>query len=228
MTAPDDRDPLLTRALGIWAESAVPALPDDFTATVMADVAAQRALGIWAEAAVPPLPDDFTAMLMADVTAQRAAAVWADGAVPALPADFAAMVAAKAAAQPRLQVLDGGAARGAAAPTAERARRWWRWPAMAVAAAAVLALLTSRSTPTGERPEPVAQRGDGAAPVVVPVEANPVAVALAEVTRVEVLGAQSVAVLSIAGEGGGSGSAVVWITDKAEDDPAGDLEMRMQ
>jgi hypothetical protein len=72
----------------------------------------------------------------------------------------------------------------------------------------------------------VAERGDGAAPVVVPAPAaHPVTVAMAEVTRVEVLGAQSVAVLSIGAEGG---SPVVWITDKAEDSPGDGLEMRMQ
>jgi hypothetical protein len=42
------------------------------------------------------------------------------------------------------------------------------------------------------------------------------------------MGAQSVAVLTLQGEGEGSGSPVVWITDKAEDAPAGELETRMQ
>ncbi|MDO9018026.1 MAG: hypothetical protein Q7V43_14015 [Myxococcales bacterium] len=201
MTTPDDHDPQLTRAMGIWAESAVPALPDDFTARVMADVAAQRA-----------------------------GAAWADAAVPELPEGFAAAVAAKAAARPKLQVLGGGAAGGQreATPAAGGggARRWWRWPAVAAAAAALLAVLSSRAVPTGEHPGPVAERGDGAVPRVAPAPtANPVVVAMAEVTRVEVLGAQSVAVLSIGGEGG---SPVVWITDKAEDSPGDGLETRMQ
>jgi hypothetical protein len=230
VTAPDDHDPLLTRAMGIWAE-AVPSLPDDFTARVMADAAAQRAGAAWADEAVPALPDDFTARVMAGVAAQRAGAAWADEAVPELPEGFAAAVAARAAARPKLQVLDGGGA-GAqreASPAAggAGARRWWRWPAVAVAAAALLAVLSSRAVPTGEHPGPVAERGDGAAPRVAPspTVANPVAVAMAEVTRVEVLGAQSVAVLSIGAEGG---SPVVWITDKAEDSPGDGLETRMQ
>jgi hypothetical protein len=192
MTAPDDRDPSLTRAFGLWAETAVPALPADFTAQVMADVARQRVGEAWAETAVP-----------------------------ALPADFAATVAAKAAARPKLAVVTGGAA------TSAPARRWWQWPAVAVAAAALLALLSSRATTTGPGTT-MAQRDGTATPTTPPAVSNPVAVAMAEVTRVEVLGAQSVAVLSLPGEGGGSGSPVVWITDKAEDDPAGGLETRMQ
>ncbi len=224
---------MLTRALGLWAEAAVPALPDDFTAAVMADVAAQRVGAAWAEAAVPALPDDFTAAVMADVAAQRAGAAWAEAAVPALPDDFAATVAAKAGARPKLTALDGGAAKTETKPAArpaERTRQWWQWPAVAVAAAALLAVLSSRTIPTGEQPALVATRADGEAPRGTPVVGDPMAaaVAMAEVTRVEVLGAQSVAVLSLPDEGGGFGSAVVWITDKAEDDPTGDLETRMQ
>ena len=225
MTAPDDHDPMLTRALGIWAEAAVPSLPDDFTASVMAEAMSQQAATAWAETAVPSLPDDFTASVMAGVATQRAAAVWAETAVPELPDDFAAKVAAKAAARPKLKALDGGSGGASPAP----AQRWWRWPAVAVAAAALLALLTSRAPTTVEPTGPVARRVDGEAPrSPTPEASNPVAVALAEVTRVEVLGAQSVAVLSIQGEGGASGSPVVWITDKAEDAPAGDLETRVQ
>ena len=224
MSAPDDHDPLLTRALGVWAEAAVPPLPDDFTARVVAEAALQRSATAWAESAVPPLPDDFTARVMADAMAQRSATAWAETAVPSLPDDFAATVAAKADARPKLKALDGG---GSPAPV--RAQRWWRWPAVAVAAAALLALLTSRGPTTVDQPEPVAQRTDAEAPSgPTPAPVNPVVVALAEVTRVEVLGAQSVAVLTLPGEGGGSGSPVVWITDKAEDAPAGDLETRMQ
>jgi len=216
---------MLTRALGIWAEAAVPSLPDDFTARVMAGAATQRVATAWAEAAVPELPGDFTASVMAGVATQRAATAWAEAAVPALPDDFAARVAARAAARPTLKAIDGGAGSAAPAP----AQRRWRWPAVAVAAAALLALMTSRAPTTVETPGPVAGRVDGAAPrAPVPAATNPVAVALAEVTRVEVLGAQSVAVLSIQGESGGSGSPVVWITDKAEDAPTGDLETRMQ
>ena len=90
MTAPDDHDPMLTRALGIWAEAAVPSLPDDFTAGIMAEAMSQQAATAWAETAVPSLPDDFTASVMAGVATQRAAAVWAETAVPELPDDFAA------------------------------------------------------------------------------------------------------------------------------------------
>jgi hypothetical protein len=222
MSAPDDRDPQLTRAFALWAEDGVPALPDGFTAAVMADVAAQRAGAAWAEDGVPALPDGFTAAVMADVAAQRAGAAWAEDGVPALPDGFAAAVAAKAAARPKLQVVDGGAAR-VPAP----ARRWWQWPAVAVAAAAALALLSSRMAPSGDPSGTVARRAPQEAPRVAPT-VDPVSVAIAEVTRVEVLGAQSVAVLSLEGEGGRSGSPVVWITDKAEDSRAGDLETRMQ
>lgn len=166
MTAPDDRDPALTRAFELWAGEAVPALPDD----------------------------------------------------------FAAGVARKAAARPKLQVVDGGAATHAApAP----ARRWWRWPAVAAAAAAIVALVASRAPTAVEPAGPVAQRTEAGVPTPAPAVVDPVAVAIAEVTRVEVLGAQSVAVLSMQGEGEGSGSPVVWITDKAEDAPGG-LETRMQ
>jgi hypothetical protein len=224
--APDDRDPALTRAFGVWADAAVPALPDDFTARVVAEAAVQRAGAAWAEAAVPALPDDFTARLMADVAAQQRGAAWAD-AVPTLPEGFAATVAQKALARPKLQVLAGGTATPAVTATAP-ARRWWQWPAVAVAAAAVVALVASRAQPTADQPEPVAQRAEAGVTAPAPTAVERVAVAMAEVTRVEVLGAERVAVLSMQGEGGGSGSPVVWITDKAEDAPAGDLETRMQ
>lgn len=49
MTSRDESDPRLTGALLLWAEAAVPALPDDFTAKVMADVAMARAAGAWTE-----------------------------------------------------------------------------------------------------------------------------------------------------------------------------------
>lgn len=231
MTSRDESDPRLTGALLLWAEAAVPALPDDFTAKVMADVAMARAAGAWTEG-VPELPDDFTARVMADVAAARAATEWA-AAVPELPDDFAATVAAKAGARPKLQVIEGGAGKSAkepavAEPTAAaepaaatpRARRSWLWPVVAVAAAGLLALWSSRTPAPGGRRDDVAQRADAEAPVVPPpvvVPPEPVLMAMAEVTRVDVVGVQSVAVLSVEAEGAGVASPVVWITDKDED-----------
>ena len=98
MTARDDDDPRLTQALALWAEAAVPVLPDDFTARVMADVVAAQAMTAWADEAVPELADDFTARVMADAAVGRAVSAWEES-VPALPDDFAAMVATKAAAR---------------------------------------------------------------------------------------------------------------------------------
>ncbi len=218
MTARDEDDPRLTQAMALWAETAVPALPDDFTARVMADVAAAQAVTAWADEAVPALPDDFTARVMADVAVGRAVSAWEES-VPELPADFAATVAAKAAARPKLQAVDGGAAKPAtkAAEAAPRSRRGWLWPVVAVAAAGLLALWTSRTPRPGEHHDVVAQHNDAQAPVVAPI-VEPVLVAMAEVTRVDVVGVQSVAVMSVAGEGGGVASPVVWITDKDEDD----------
>jgi hypothetical protein len=219
VTARDEDDPRLTQAMGLWAETAVPALPDDFAARVMADVVAARAVTAWADEGVPELPDDFTARVMADVAVGRAVSAW-EASVPALPADFAATVAAKAAARPRLQVVEGGGAAKPATTTVEatpRSRRAWLWPVVAVAAAGLLALWTSRSPEPGGRHDVVAQRTDAEAPVLEPV-LEPVLVAMAEVTRVDVVGVQSVAVMSVLGEGGGVASPVVWITDKDEDD----------
>lgn len=236
MTSRDESDPRLTGALRLWAEAAVPALPDDFTARVMADVAAASAAGAWAEG-VPELPDDFTARVMADVAAARAVTAW-EASVPGLPDDFAASVAAKAAARPKLQVIEGGAGKVAkepaaveptvakepAAATAEpavvanpRARRPWLWPVVAVAAAGLLALWSSRAPAPGGRHDVVAQRPDAEAEAPVVVPPAPVLVAMAEVTRVDVVGVQSVAVMSVDVEGGGVASPVVWITDKDED-----------
>ncbi len=217
MTARDDHDPRLTEAMALWAETAVPALPDDFTARVMADVAAAQAVTAWADEAVPELSDDFTARVMADVAVGRAVGAWEES-VPELPDDFAATVAARAA-RPKLQVVDGGGGKPATktVEAAPRSGRGWLWPVVAVAAAGLLALWTSRTPAPGEHHDVVAQHINADVPTVTPV-VEPVLVAMAEVTRVDVVGVQSVAVMSVAGEGGGVASPVVWITDKDEDD----------
>jgi len=231
-------------AFAAWQAHAVPALPDDVARAVLAEAdgaSLAPAFAAWSAEAVPALPDTFTDRLLAEVTGQGlepAFAAWQSHAVPALPDDFAASVAARveAAKVTTLPTRTTGASR----------TRRWLWPALAVAAALLL-MVVSRAVP-GESPGAPAQTAQRALPTAPPVQTppalevapmvaqapatpplslddDPVPVGApgteggAEVTRMDVVGAHSYAVLQVPGVTPGTLTAVVWIDDKPEVDP---------
>ncbi len=146
---------------------------------------------------------------------------WAD-AQPDVDADFADAVFAKLdldAAKPAAKVIPLNAARGPAPRRAFPMRRV-AFPAIAVAAAAFLAL---RFSPTV--PDPTQPPAHTVAHVADPAQADPtqpIEVGAgegpggAEVTRVDVQGAKSYAVLQIPGVAPGALTAVVWIQDPVD------------
>lgn len=168
------------------------------------DPALRRAMELWAED-VPSLPVDFAAQVRRELELREAVTRWADDAVPPLPADFAKTVAARAAPRP-VAVL----------------RRRWLWPALAVAAVALVVLLTpwrvrGRVESTMPDQADAADAGAGVSEGYVRPDGR------AEVTHVEVFGAQSYAVISADEENEAKGNPpVVWITD--DDDGLDDAQ----
>lgn len=147
---------------------------------------------------------------------------WVD-AQPVVSDDFADAVFAKldldAQKVPAATVIPLNAARGAAPRRASPMRRV-AFPAIAVAAAAFLALRFSPTVPDPTRPPPhtVAHvagpaEADPAQPIEVGAGDGPGG---AEVTRVDVQGAKSYAVLQIPGVAPGALTAVVWIQDPVD------------
>ena len=158
------------------------------------DPTLRRAMQLWAED-VPPLPDDFAARVCAEAELRVVAQAWADDAVPALPPDFAKHIAAKVA-RPGVVAL----------------RRRWVWPTLALAAAALMVLVPPWHA-AGPTDASVAGPDVADAP---PEELAPDN--RAEVTHVEVFGAQSYAVISAEEESEAKGNPpVVWITDDPDD-----------
>lgn len=236
-------DPTETSAtrlpMAAWAVEAVPALPEGFTDAVMAEATGHGLAGAfsaWSEHAVPALPEGFADAVLAEATRDDLAgafAAWSEHAVPALPEGFADAVAARVEAA-KVTTLPARSA------TVSRGRRLL-WPALAVAAALLLAV-GARTVP-GEGPAleaPVAHTRPAPpvvaalpAPVVVPptppvgpADDEPVVVGSAagaeggaDVTHMDVVGAQSYAVLQIPGVAPGTLTAVVWIDDKPDTDP---------
>ncbi len=231
----------LAGAFSAWSEHAVPALPEGFADAVLAEASAdglEGAFAAWSAHAVPTLPPGFADAVVAEATGhglEGAFAAWSEHAVPALPPGFADAVAARveAAKVTALPARSAGASRG----------RRLLWPALAVAAALLLAL-GARAVP-GEGPaadRPVLAHTHRPAPPVVaalpapvvlpptppisPADDEPVAVGSAsgaeggaDVTHMDVVGAQSYAVLQIPGVSPGTLTAVVWIDDKPDTDP---------
>lgn len=139
--------------------------------------------------------------------------------------DFADAIFAKldldTAKPPAAKVIPLNATRDAAPRRAFPMRRV-AFPAIAVAAAAFLALRFSPTVPDVTRPpahtvahvtEPAAP--DSAQPIEVGAGEGPGG---AEVTRVDVQGAQSYAVLQIPGVAPGALTAVVWIQDPSDNE----------
>ncbi|MBL8605546.1 MAG: hypothetical protein JNK72_26680 [Myxococcales bacterium] len=223
----------LTPAALAWSREAALAPAPGFSDQVMAELALAPAAEAWAAHAVPALGADFAAQLEAEAQRASVSAAWAAHAVPALGADFTDAVMAAVAAtqrtahpvaapQPQAEVVSLASRRGPS--------RRVLWPALAAAAALLVALVSGRAPrpdPTPNAPLAARPAPGPALPSATPepsAELGPILVAEAdglgpEVTRMEVVGARSYEVISTAS------SAVVWIHDKPESEG---LETRVQ
>lgn len=149
-----------------------------------------------------------------EVRALHTAFVRWEAVVPDLPDDFADRVLA--ASERPADVIP-------LAPRAKAPARRAVYPALAMAAAAVLAVVVGQKTsPTRPDVPAIPAPSVPVAPPVVVAPEKPVTVGSfegpgsAEVTRVDVVGASGYTVLEVPGTSPGSTTAVVWIQDLPE------------